>query len=130
MTVTLSKAYGGAPAGAVRDFSSELEAALIAQKLAVSGGTLTTGAQTTDGAPVPWGPVVVGVANVAIAASSVVITNANITAQMKGFAVVAQAAADGTALRVERVVCGAGTLTIHVTAGATASTRVSYAVFP
>lgn len=130
MTVTFNRTYGGAPAGAVRDLPAELEAALIAQRIAVNGGTLTTGAQTTESPPVAWGPVAVGVANLVIGQGSVAISNANITAQSKAVAVIAQAAADGTALYVARAHCTAGVLTIYTNAVAAASTRISYVVFP
>ena len=44
--------------------------------------------------------------------------------------VVAQAAADGTLLRVERVVCAAGLFTIFGTANATATTFIDWAIVP
>lgn len=120
MAVTLLRAYGGTPAGNVVEYTAELEAALVAQGLATSGGTITSGAQTQN----TWS----GTAAVAIGASSVVITNSNIVANTKVWAVVAQAAADATALRVERVVPAAGSVTIHVTAAATAATIVDWAI--
>ena len=43
-------------------------------------------------------------------------------------AVVSQAAADGTLLRVERVVPAAGSFTIYGTAGATAATTVDWSI--
>lgn len=120
MSVTLLKAYGGTPAGQIVEYTAELEAALVAQGLATAGGTITSGAQTQN----TWS----GTAAVAIGAANVVITNSNINANSKVWAVVAQAAADGTALRVERIVPGAGLVTIYVTAAATAATIVDWAI--
>ena len=120
MTVTLLRAYQGTPVGSVVEYSAELEAALVAQSLATSGGTITTGAQTQN----TWS----GSASCAIGAASVVITNSNIVANTRVWAVVSQAAADATALRVERVVPAAGSVTIYLTAAATAATLVDWAI--
>lgn len=57
-----------------------------------------------------------------------VITNSLVTAASVVHAQVAQAVADGTLLRVERVVPGAGSFTIYGTANATADTVVSFQV--
>jgi len=122
MAVTLLRAYGGSAAGAVVEYTSELEAALIAQGLAATAAvtSVTTGAQTQN----TWS----GTAAIAAGSSSVVITNANITANSKVWAVVAQATADGTLLRVERVVPAAGSVTIYGTANATATTLIDWAI--
>jgi len=56
----------------------------------------------------------------------VVVTNNLVTAESKVFAVVSQAAADGTLLRVERVLCAAGSFTIYGTANATATTTIDW----
>jgi hypothetical protein len=124
MAVLLNKAYGGHVAGSIREFSSELEAALIAQGIATASvvASITTGAQTSDS----WS----GTAAIAIGASSVVITNSLIKANSKVWAVVAQAAADGTLLRIERVVTADGSVTIYGTANATAITLVDWAILP
>src|SRR5688572_27979211 len=102
MTVLLNRAYGGSIAGAVVSYTSELESALIAQGLATAStrATTTTGAQTQNALQ--------GTAAIAAGASSVVITNNLVDVNSHVTAVVAQASADGTLLRVERVVCGAG----------------------
>jgi hypothetical protein len=99
MTVALNKAYGGSPAGAVVSYTSELEAALIAQGLATAStrASTTTGAQTQN--------TLQGTAAIAAGASSVVVTNSLVDANSHVTAKVAQAAADGTLLRVERVLC-------------------------
>lgn len=128
--ILLNRSYNGFTAGSIVEFSAELEAALIAQGLAASSaGPVTSGAQSTTAGTNTLIPVLAGTASVAIGAATVVITNANITANTKGFAQVSQAAADATALRVERVSCAAGAMTITVTAAATAATEVSYLAF-
>lgn len=123
MSVTLNRAYGGYVAGTIVELPSDTEAALIAQGLAVTNaGPSTQGAVTTSYNS--------GSVTVAIGASSLVVTNANCTANSKVFAVVAQAAADGTLLRVERIVCAAGSFTIFGTANATAATVIDWILFP
>ncbi len=124
MTVLLNRAYNGMPQGSTVELTAEVETALIAQGLASSAllSTLTTGAQTST----TYG----GTVAVAIGAASVVVNNSLITANSKVFAVVSQAAADATALRVERIVPAAGLATIYVTAAATAATFVDWALLP
>lgn len=121
--ILLNRAYGGYIAGAIVQLPKDTEDALIAQGLAVTSAGPVTGAAATATA-------FTGRAGVAIAATSVVITHAACNISSQVFAVVAQAAADVTALRVERVVPAAGSFTIHVTAAATALTTVNWALFP
>lgn len=121
MTISLNKVYAGIASGAVVKLGTALEAALVAQGIAsVSAAALTTGAQTIN----------LNAATVGIAAgaSSVVITNSLVDANTKIFAVVEQAAADGTLLRIERVMPAAGSFTIYGTANATAVTNVSWGI--
>lgn len=120
MTVTLTRAYGGYPAGQVTQLRASTEDALIAAGLATNGGTITTGAVTTTEMQ--------GRVSIAAGASSLVVTNANITAESKVWAVVAQAAADGTLLRVERILCADGSFTIYGTANATAATLIDWCI--
>lgn len=122
MSVTLLRAYQGSVVGQTVEYSQELEAALIAQGFATAAtaNTSTSGAVTQNTTS--------GTATIPIGASSVVITNSNIGANSVVFAAVSQAAADGTLLRVERVVCGAGLVTIYGTANATAATVVVWAL--
>lgn len=122
MAVLLSRAYAGYTAGSTVELPTNTEAALIAQGLATSAAasTITTGNAIAN--------TLSGTAGIAAGASSVVITNDKVDANSKVFAVVAQAAADGTLLRVERVVCAAGSFTIYGTANATATTFVDWAV--
>lgn len=122
MAVTLNVPYAGYAAGTTRQLRTSIETNLIAQGLGATAAdtAITTGAVTTTE---PQGRVAI-----AAGASSVVVTNANITAQSKVWAVVAQAAADGTLLRVERVVCAAGSFTIYGTANATATTLIDWCI--
>lgn len=117
--ILLSRPYKGALAGTIVQLSTSEEASLIAQGLATtSAGPVTTGAVTLNSQQ--------GRVAIAAGASSVVVTNNMVTAESKVFAVVAQAAADGTLLRVERVVCANGSFTIYGTANATATTTIDW----
>jgi len=121
MTVLLNQPYAGYLAGTVRELRTSTEAALVAQGLAsVSAAAVTTGPVTTTEQQ--------GTVNFAIGAASLVVTNPSITAESKVWACVAQAAADGTLLRVERIVCANGSFTIYGTAAATAATLVDWCV--
>lgn len=122
MTVALIRSYAGQPAGQVCSFTSELEAALIAQGLATASTrtSTTTGANTQNALQ--------GTAAIAAGASSVVITNDKVDANSHVTAKVAQSTADGTLLRVERVVCASGSFTIFGTANATATTLIDWEV--
>ena len=124
MAVLLNRSYGGYNAGATVELTAELEAALIAQGIAATASVanLTTGAVTAN--------VYQGTVAIAAGSSSVVITNSILTANSKVWAVVSQAAADGTLLRVERVVPAAGSVTIYGTANATATTFIDWAILP
>ena len=123
MTVLLYTPYGSLASGSIAKLPASTEAALIAQGLATtSAGPVTVGAYTTLQSQ--------GTCAIAAGASSVVITSAFVTANSKVLAVVAQAAADGTLLRVERVVAAAGSFTIFGTANATATTVIDWAIIP
>lgn len=124
MAILLSKAYNGCAAGTTQEFTAELEAALIAQGFGSTAlvTAIASGAQSSN--------LYAGTAAVAIGATSVVITNPLIVANTKVWACVGQAAADATALRVERIVPAAGSVTIHVTAAATAATLIDWAILP
>ncbi len=122
MTVILNKSYQGFIAGAIVELPASTEAALIAQGIATNTtSAVTSGAYTTN--------LLQGTAIIPAGSSSVVITNAKVDATSKVFAVVAQATADGTLLRVERIVAGAGLFTIYGTANATADTVIDWHVF-
>lgn len=117
--ILLNRAYKGALAGTIIQLSTSEEASLVAQGLAsVSAGPVTTGAVTLNNQQ--------GRVAIAAGAGNVTVTNNLVTAESKVFAVVAQASADGTLLRVERVVCSNGSFVIHGTANATATTTIDW----
>lgn len=123
MTIRLNAPYSGYLAGTTVTLASKsTEDALIAQGLATTAlvANTTTGNVTTSQLG--------GTASLAIGVSSLVITNSNVDANSQVSAYVAQAAADGTALRVERIVATAGSFTLYLTANATAATLVSWSV--
>lgn len=118
--ITLLRTYKGYTSGMVVQLQSSEESALIAQGLAADAGTTapTTGAVTAIATQ--------GRVGIAAAAISVVVTNPLVDATSKIFAVVAQAAADVSLLRVERILCAAGSFTIYGTAAATATTQIDW----
>lgn len=122
MAVLLNRAYAGYLTATVVNLPSSVEAALIAQGLASASvvASTTTGAVTAN--------VTSGICAIAAGSSSIVITNNLVDASTKVQAVVSQAAADGTLLRVERVVAAAGSFTIFGTANATATTLISWSI--
>ena len=123
MTVLLNRSYGQLASGNIVRLPASTEAALIAQGLATnSAGPATVGAYATNESA--------GSCAIAAGSSSVVVTCPLVTASSKVFAVVAQAAADGTLLRVERVLTAAGSFTIYGTAAATATTLIDWAIIP
>ena len=119
--ILLSRPYRGYAAGATAQFDAPTEEALVAQGF----GTVSTG-NPTPGAQTVGEGIRQGRAACAVGASSVVITHPECTAQSTINAYVAQAAADGTALRVERVVPAAGSFTVYLTANATAATQIAW----
>lgn len=129
MTVLLNRSYMGYPAGSTVELSTDAEAALIAQGLAQNAAdtAITTGNAIAN--------TYMGTAAIPAGSASVVITNSNVDKNTKVMAVVAQAVADTTLLRVERVVCASGaspglpgTITIYGTANATATTFVDWII--
>jgi hypothetical protein len=117
--ILLSKAYKGYAAGTIVQLATQEEAALITQGFGTtSAGPVTSGAVTTTASA--------GRVSIAAGQSSVVVTNLNVDANSKIWAVVNQAAADGTLLRVERIVPAAGSFTIYGTANATATTTIDW----
>ena len=119
--ILLSKAYNGYLSGTIVSLPTSTEAALIAQGFAVtSAGPVTAGAVTAN--------VTSGRVTFAAAAVSLVVTNNLVDANTKIYAVVNQAAADGTLLRIERIVPAAGSFTLFGTAAATAATVVDWSL--
>lgn len=125
MTVQiLSRAYMGVPVGNVATFPTSVETALIAQGLASTAlATATTTGNVTQNT-------LSGKSAFAIGAATVVVTNSLVDANSAISATLAQATADGTLLRVERIVPAAGSFTIYGTANATAATLVNWLVLP
>lgn len=125
MTVLLSRAYAGNVAGATIQVATNVENAIIAQGVGTlvstaASAAVTVGAQTTS--------LTAGRVSIAAGSSSVVVTNPLVDVNSKIFAVVNQAAADGTLLRVERIAPAAGSFTIYGTANATATTVIDWAL--
>lgn len=116
-----ARGYQGYLPGTIVELTASTEAALITNNQAqTSSGPPTAGNVTTTALS--------GCCAIGIGASSVTITNPAIQVQTQVYAVVAQAAADATCLRVERVVCAAGSVTIYGTANATAVTSIDWAI--
>lgn len=122
MTVSLNRAYQGVPAGQIVSFTTEVEAALIAQNLAAAStrALTTAGAQTQNS--------LAGTVIFAAAATSVVVTNSLVDANSHVTAKIAQSGADGTFTFVARVLCAAGSFTIFANAAATAATLVDWEI--
>lgn len=119
--VTLLRNYGGYTPGQVVELPASTEATLIANGGATtSAGPATAGALTTNQTQ--------GAGAFAIGTLSTVITNPLVTPQSIVMAVINQAAADATLLRVERVVAAAGSFTVYGTANATAITGFDWAI--
>jgi hypothetical protein len=125
MTVLLSRAYGGYAAGQTIQVPTSLENAIVANGAGTVVSTsaaagVTTGALSTN--------LPAGRCTIAAGSSSVVVTNPLIDVNSKVYAVINQAAADGTLLRVERIVPAAGSFTIYGTANATAAVSIDWAI--
>jgi len=116
-----ARGYAGYAAGTIVELPASTEAALIASGQAtLSAGPPTAGPVSTTANS--------GCVTVAAAAASIVVTHPGVTVQSQIAATVAQAAADGTFLRVERIVPANGSFTIYGTAAATAATLVKWAI--
>lgn len=125
MTILLNRAYQGYVAGQTVQVPTSTENSLASQGVGAvaattASATVTTGALTTS---LPAGRVAI-----AAGSSSVVVTNPNVDVNSKIWACINQATADGTLLRVERIVPGAGLFTIYGTANATATTVIDWAI--
>jgi hypothetical protein len=124
MSVLLNRAYSGHAAGSIVTLPKQLEDALIAQGIASAStkASVAAGAVTAN--------VAAGTVAIAAGQSSVVITSDKISAASKVFATVAQAAADGTLLRIDRIVPADGQVTLYGNANATAKVLVDWSVIP
>jgi hypothetical protein len=125
MTVLLARSYANYSAGQTIQVPTTLENSLVTNGVGTVASTaaaaaVTTGALSTN---LPAGRV-----TIAAGSSSVVVTNPLVDVNSKIFAVINQVAADGTLLRVERLVPGAGSFTIYGTANATANVSIDWAI--
>lgn len=119
--VRLNVPYAGYAANTIVQLGTQEEATLIAQGLAVnSAGPVTPGNVTTTKT--------FGRVGIAAGSSSVVVTCPAVTPETKVWAYIAQATADTTLLRVERVLPASGSFTIYGTANATAAVAIDWAV--
>jgi carbohydrate-binding DOMON domain-containing protein len=117
--VLLQKSYGGYAAGTIRQFSASTEDALIAGGIATaSAGPVTTGAATTTENR--------GRAAIAAAGTNVVISNPAFTAESRFIAYLSNAAADGTALYITRIIPADGQVTFTLNAAATAAVSIDW----
>ena len=83
MTVLLNRPYGAFASGAIVELPASTEAALIAQGIATTSASApTVGAYSSNEYQ--------GTAAIAAGSSSVVVTNPNVTANSKVWAVIAQ----------------------------------------
>lgn len=119
--ILLNRPYAGYLAGSVVQLSSQEEAALIAQGLAfTSAGPVTAGAYSTTKTT--------GRAGVAAAGSSVVVSNPTFTPESRFTAYLSNAAADGTALYVSRIIPANGSVTFVLNAAATGVVAIDWAL--
>lgn len=125
MTILLARPYGGYSAGQTVQVPTSMENALVANGVGTVVAT-TAAAAVTPGALTTTLPA--GRVTIAAGSSSVVVTCPAVDVNSKIFAVINQAAADGTLLRVERIVPGAGLFTIYGTANATAAISIDWAL--
>lgn len=127
MTVLLARSYAGFPAGRTIQVPTALESAITSTSAGIGSVVSTSAAAAvTSGAYTTTLPA--GRATIAIGSSSVVITHASVDVNSKIFAVINQAAADATLLRVERIVPSAGSFTIYGTANATAAVSIDWVI--
>jgi len=116
--ILLGRAYRGYLAGTIVQLQTSMEAALIAQGIATtSAGPVTAGAVTTD--------LNQGRLGIAAAGTAVVLTNPNITAESKIFAVLSNIAADATATSI-RVTPAAGSVTFTLNAASTGIVAIDW----
>ena len=123
MTVTLNKTYAGYASGTTIQVPTNVENAIVAQGYGTVASTSAAAAPSTGAVTTTM---TAGRVAIAAGSSSVVVTCPSIDVNSKVWACVNQASADGTLLRVERVVPNAGYVTIYGTANATATTVIDW----
>jgi glutamate 5-kinase len=125
MTVLLSRAYAGYTSGQTVQVPTVTENAIVSNGYGTVAATTAAAAVTTGALTTSLNS---GRVTIAAGASSVVVTNSQVDVNSKIYAVVNQAAADTTLLRVERIVPAAGSFTIYGTANATANISIDWAL--
>jgi len=120
MTIALSRAYKGYPAGVNASFDTPTETALVQQGYGTITANLPTAGAMSTSQPN-------GRAVIATGTLSVVVTNPAVTPQSKVSAFINQATADGTLTSIMRVVPALGSFTIYGNANATAPVVVDWA---
>lgn len=120
--ILLNRAYDGYAAGTIVQFTTQLEATLIA-----SGSASASAGPVTPGAVAPISAIA-GRAGIAAAGTSVVITSPLVTAESKIFAYLSNAAADTSALYITRITPAAGSFTLALNAAATAAVAVDWVI--
>ena len=119
MTIALTRAYGGYPAGTNAQFDTPTETALVQRGFgSVTSAAPTAGNVTTTQ---PNGRV-----TIATGTLSVTITNPAFTPQSKVDALISQATADTTLTSIVRIVPALGSATIYGNANATAPVVVDW----
>jgi hypothetical protein len=119
--ILLSRSYAGYAAGTIVQLPTNVEVALIAQGLASnSAGPVTAGNVSTTA--------FMGRAGILAAGTQVVVSNPAFDAQSKFTAFLSNAAADGTALYITRIVPAAGQVTFILNAAATAAVAIDWAL--
>lgn len=121
--ILLSRPYNGYQAGTIVQLPTSEEAALVAQGYGTnSAGPVTPGAVTTSKT--------MGRVGVAAAGTSVVVSNPGFNAESRFSAYLSNAAADGTALSITRIVPAAGSVTFVLNAAATAAVAIDWMQLP
>lgn len=119
--ILLNRSYAGYAAGTIVQLPTNVEAALIAQGLGSnSAGPVTPGNVSTTA--------FTGRAGIAAAGTQVVVSNPAFNTESKFSAYLSNAAADGTALYITRIVPAAGSVTFVLNAAATAAVAVDWAL--
>ena len=117
--IQLSKSYGGYPAGAIAQFQTVTENALIAQGFGLkSTGPVTPGNVTTYQSA--------GRVGVAAGTNAVTVTNPAFTTESKFIAYLTGAAVDATATGIVLITPGAGFVTFTVNANATGALAIDW----
>lgn len=119
--ILLNKAYKGYTAGTIVQLATQEEVALIAQGIGTaSAGPVTPGNVSTTA--------IAGRAGIAAAGTQVVVSNAAFNTESKFAAFLSNAAADGTALYITRIVPAAGQVTFVLNAAATAAVAIDWSL--